>query len=176
MNRISLCGTQNSGKTTLINELSKLSEFKDYKFFTEKTKYLKENLGVKLNEDSELISQYIFLGQRAQELFNDKIFCDRSVYDVCAYTFSSKSIPFKDIKIFVEGCVPLMNQYDVIFYVDPTGIEIEDNNVRSIDPIYREKIDYTIKELLKEYPPIRLYNISGTIEQRISQVKEAIFS
>ena len=38
--KIGLCGTMSVGKTTLVNELKKLPEFKDYKFATERSKYL----------------------------------------------------------------------------------------------------------------------------------------
>ena len=39
-----------------------------------------------------------------------------------------------------------------------------------------EKIDIAIKALLEEYPPKRLINIFGSTEQRVEQVKLAIFS
>ena len=40
--KIGLCGTMSVGKTTLVNELKKLSRFKDYTFRTERSKYLME--------------------------------------------------------------------------------------------------------------------------------------
>lgn len=173
--KLALSATHCSGKTTLIQELSKLSEFKDYKLFTEKTKFLRDELGVKLNNDSELISQYIFLGERAKELFSSKnIFCDRSIYDVCSYTLSSKSIPFVDREQFVKGCAPLMQEYDIIFYVNPIGVEIEDNGLRSIDPKYRDDIDFTIRSLLDEYPPQKLVELKGPTTDRINTILSTI--
>ena len=38
--RIGITGTQSTGKTTLVKELAKLPEFKDYKIACERSKYL----------------------------------------------------------------------------------------------------------------------------------------
>ena len=169
--RIALVGTHNSGKTSLVNSLNGLEQFKEYKFFTEKTRKLRDELNIKLNDDSELISQYVFVGERARELQSgENIICDRSIYDVCSYTLGAKSIDWSDKKYMVEGCVPLMKQYDVIIYVDPEGVEIEDNGLRSVDPTYRTKIDEVIKALLIEYKPLKLICIKGTNEQRIETI------
>lgn len=169
--KISLTGTHCSGKTSLINSLSGLKQFKNYSFFTERTRALRNEFNIKLNDDSELVSQYIFVGERAKELYSSpNIFSDRSIYDVCSYTLGAKSIDWNVKRTMVEGCVPLMKEYDVIIYVSPEGVEIEDNGLRSIDANYRNKIDYTIKEMLIEYPPRKLIKISGPTELRIQTI------
>ena len=48
--KIGLCGTMSVGKTTLVNALKKENIFKDYKFATERSKYL-NSLGIPLNTD-----------------------------------------------------------------------------------------------------------------------------
>ena len=58
--KIGLCGTMSVGKTTLVNELQKLKQFRGYKFATERSGYL-SNLGIPLNTDSTLKGQTIFL-------------------------------------------------------------------------------------------------------------------
>jgi deoxyadenosine/deoxycytidine kinase len=40
--KIGLCGTISVGKTTLVNALKELPEFKDYNFATERSKYLRD--------------------------------------------------------------------------------------------------------------------------------------
>jgi nicotinamide riboside kinase len=64
----------------------------------------------------------------------------------------------------------IRNEYDVVIYVSPEGVEIEDNGVRTTDAKYREQIDFTIREMLVEYPPKKLIKIQGTTEQRISTI------
>ena len=53
--KIGLCGTMSVGKTTLVNALKNLPEFKDYTFRTERSKYLME-MGIPLNSNSKSIS------------------------------------------------------------------------------------------------------------------------
>lgn len=175
MAKISLTSTHSTGKTTLVKELSSLKEFKNYLFFFERTKYLKNTFNIKLNDDSELISQYIFAGERAKELQSSANFIsDRSIWDVCAYTLSSKSISERDKNLIVAGCVPLMKEYDLLIYVDPVGVEIENNGLRSVDPIYRDRVNNLVKDLLQAYPPKRLITVSGSTQERIAQIKEAM--
>ena len=47
------------GKTTLVNALKELPEFKDYTFTTERSKYLRD-LGIPLNTDSTIKGQIVF--------------------------------------------------------------------------------------------------------------------
>lgn len=170
MSRIGLTGTQSVGKSTLVKALQELPEFKNYKFFTERSKYLRD-LGIPLNTDSTIKGQIIFSAERATELFHENMITDRSIWDVCAFTLSSKTITWNEKEKLVETTMLLKNEYDAIFYIDPQGIEIEDNGVREIDSEYRNKIDETIKALLKEYPPKNVYILKGSTEERINQIK-----
>jgi GTPase SAR1 family protein len=171
--KIGLCGTVSVGKTTLVNALKELEQFKNYQTATERSKYLME-LGIPLNTDSTLPGQFIFMVERASELLQENIIIDRTVYDVCAFTFSAKSIDFPQKRAFVEAAVPLIKMYDIIFYVSPEGVNIEDNGIRTTDPDYRTKIDMVIQAMLDEYPPNKLVKISGSTEERIQQIKEAL--
>ena len=65
--KIGFTGTVSVGKTTLVNALKELPEFKDYKFATERSKYLRD-LGIPLNTDSTLKGQTILLAERCIEL------------------------------------------------------------------------------------------------------------
>jgi deoxyadenosine/deoxycytidine kinase len=171
--KIGLSGTVSVGKTTLVNALKELPEFKDYYTSTERSKYLKD-LGIPLNTDSTIRGQFVFMAERASELMHENLITDRTIWDVCAFTFSAKSIEFEYKKRLVETATMLMGDYDVVFYVSPEGVDIEDNGVRETDAEYRYKIDMVIQALLKEYPPKRLVTISGTTEERVKQIKEAL--
>lgn len=171
--KIGLCGTVSVGKTTLVNSLKELEIFKEYHTATERSKYLRD-LGIPLNTDSTVRGQFVFMAERASELLYDNLITDRTIWDVCAFTLSAKSIEWGDKEQLVKTAALLMPYYDVVFYVSPEGIPIEDNGVRAIDPEYRWQIDMVIQALLKEYPPKKLINISGSNEERILQIKEAL--
>jgi GTPase SAR1 family protein len=173
--KIGFCGTMSVGKTTLVNALKELSEFKDYTFATERSKYLRD-LGIPLNTDSTIKGQMVFLAERASELMYENIVTDRTVIDVMAFTRAAKSIPYFVSDQFEELALNLIKEYNYIFYVSPKGVDIEDNGVRTIDPKYRMEIDGNIRRLLDKYPHkfTRLHYISGTTEERIQQIKQVI--
>jgi len=167
--KIGLTGTMSVGKSTLAKALGELEQFKGYTIQTERSKYLRD-MGISLNTDSTLKGQLVFAAERSIELMQPNIITDRTIYDVCAFTLSAKSIGNYDKQRFVELLMEIRRDYDAIIYVSPEGIDIEDNGVRTTDPIYREKIDTTIKEMLKEFPPKKLITVKGTTEERIATI------
>ena len=171
--RIGLTGTMSVGKTTLAKALGELDQFKDHSVYTERSKYLRD-LGIPLNTDSTLNGQFVFLAERATELLYPNIITDRTIWDVCAFTLGAKSINDFDKRTFVEAAMMFRNQYDLVIYVDPHGVAMEDNNVRTTDLHYRRKIDEVIKMSLAEYLPKRLITVEGTTEQRISTILQNI--
>jgi nicotinamide riboside kinase len=173
--KIGFCGTMSVGKTTLVNALKDLPEFKDYVSRTERSKYLME-MGIPLNTDSTLKGQLVFAAERATELMQEKIITDRTIIDVLA--FAKLSTSMTDGEKFYLGATiqPLMNEYDILFYVSPKGVEIEDNGVRETDAEYRMAIDKEIKSIIQMHGNKKVITISGTTEERIKQVKQAIFS
>ena len=171
--KIGFVGTMSVGKTTLVKALSELEQFKDYYIATERSKYLRD-LGIPLNTDSTFPGQIIFLAERASEILRENLLTDRTIWDVCAFTLNAKSINHFEKKVFTDAAVLMKSHYDIVFYVDPEGVEVEDNGVRTTDLAYRTQIDTTINNLLNEYPPTTLYRIKGTTEERIRMVLEAI--
>jgi nicotinamide riboside kinase len=171
--KIGLCGTVSVGKTTLVNALKELPEFADYEVATERSKYLRDQ-GIALNDDSTIKGQLVFAAERSLELMKENIITDRTVYDVSAFTLSAKSIEWWVRETFVNILMQLREEYDVIIYVSPEGIEIEDNGVRTTNAEYRDKIDNVIKEMLIEWPPVKLIEVKGSTEDRIATIKEAL--
>ena len=170
--KIGLCGSMSVGKTTLVNALKELPEFKDYTFATERSKYLRD-LGIPLNTDSTLKGQTIFLAERCSELIQENIITDRTVIDVMAFTMCANSIDIFDKDRFDDYASRFIEEYDWIFYVSPAGVDIEDNNVRTTDADYRDRIDQMIKYLYSaNLSNIKNFGIiSGTTETRIELIK-----
>ena len=173
--KIGFCGTVSVGKTTLVNALKELPEFADYNFATERSKYLRD-LGIPLNTDSTLKGQFIFLAERASELFQENIITDRTIVDVMAFTRLAKSIPYFMGDEFIKAASYMISEYDYIFYVSPEGVEIEDNGVRTIDAKYRKEVDKEIQRLLTIYKTKipRYHELSGTTEERIQKIKQVM--
>ena len=167
--RIGLVGTMSVGKTTLAKALGETDRFKDHVVQTERSKYL-SNLGIPLNTDSTLCGQFIFLAERATELLQNSIITDRTIWDVCAFTLSAKSILEWEKRDFVVAAMNLKQYYDYVIYVSPNGIKMEDNGIRETDIIYRNKIDTVIQMLLNEYTPTNLITVNGSTEKRIATI------
>jgi len=161
------------GKTTLVKAMAELPQFKDYYVATERSKYLRD-LGIPLNTDSTLRGQFVFLAERASELLRDNVLTDRTIWDVCAFTLGATSISEFDKRDFVQSAMNLRNYYDLVVYVSPVGVEVEDNGVRTTDLDYRAKIDNVIKLSLEEFKPTKLITVEGTTEQRIATILQNI--
>ena len=170
--KIGFCGTMSVGKTTLVNALKELDEFKDYTFRTERSKYLME-MAITLHTDSTLKGQLIFAAERASELMQENIITDRTVVDVMAFANLSKSMEAHEKHYLTSTLYYLIKEYDILFYVSPEGVEIEDNGVRETDAKYRINIDREIKSIVQMFRGNAI-TIKGTTEERIEQVKNAV--
>ena len=165
--KIGLCGTMSVGKTTLVNALKELPEFKNYKFRTERSKYLME-MGIPLNTDSTFKGQLVFASERAAEMMQEKIITDRTIIDVMAFTNLSTSMEDYEKYHLNASLYHLIKEYDIIFYVSPKGVKIEDNGIRETNSKYREAIDKEILSLIQTYGlATKVIKLSGTTEKRI---------
>jgi nicotinamide riboside kinase len=171
--KIGLVGTMSVGKTTLAKALGETDRLKDHSVQTERSKYL-SNLGIPLNTDSTLPGQFIFLAERATELLQPNIITDRTIWDVCAFTLSAKSISDWEKRTFVEAAMCLKDYYDVVVYVSPRGVAMENNGIRETDLGYRMKIDNAIQLALEEFKPKRLISVEGTTDERIATILQNI--
>lgn len=174
--KIGFTGTMSVGKTTLVNALKEIPEFKDYVFTTERSKYLRD-LGIPLNTDSTLKGQVIFLAERCSELLHPNIITDRTVIDVMAFTHLAQSIPFIHSDKYYDLAVNFIKEYDYIFYISPEGVEMEDNGVRETDIKYRNKVDREIRDIINDNKHLikNYVELSGTTEERVEKVISSIF-
>ena len=171
--KIGFCGTMSVGKTTLVNALKELPEFKDYHFRTERSKHLMD-LGIPLNTDSTLKGQLVFASERAAELMQENIIMDRTIIDVMAFCELSKSMSSIE-KQHLNGVLwHLIREYNIIFHINDISIPIEDNGVRETDKDYRLAIASKIENIIEEYPHTKIVRISGTTEERINQIRATL--
>ncbi len=161
------------GKTTLVKALSELDLFKKYKIATERSKYLKD-LGIPLNTDSTVNGQIIFLAERASELLHKDVITDRTIWDVSAFTMLAKSIDSGFKSSLVNTAMTLKDQYDVVFYIDPVGTNMEDNGVRETDLEYRANVNQEILRLLTLHPPKKMIVLSGSTADRMKTILDNI--
>ena len=171
--KIGLCGTMSVGKTTLVKALSELPEFEKYHVATERSKYLRD-LGVPLNIDSTINGQLLFIAERSGELLHKDLITDRTVWDVSAFTMLAKSVDSAFKSTLVNTAMLLRDQYDVVFYIDPIGTNIEDNGVRETNLEYRTNINQEILRLLSLYPPKKLVVIDGSTYDRMQTILKHI--
>jgi len=168
-----LCGTMSFGKTTLVKALAKTDIFKKYKTSTELSKYLID-LGIPLNTDSTINGQLVFLAERSSELLHENVLTDRTIWDVCSFTMLAKSIESYAKSQFVNAAMLLKDQYDIVFYIEPVGVEMEDNGVRETNLEYRADINQEILRLLVLFPPKKLVILNGSTKDRVQKVLDTI--
>ena len=163
------------GKTTLVNALRGLPQFKEYHFVTERSEHLRD-LGIPLNTDSTLKGQLVFASERAIELMQENIITDRTIIDVMAFCILSKSMSSAE-KDHINGVLwHLIREYDIIFYITDLSIPIEDNGVRETDKDYRLEVHNKIDSIIGMYGGMagKVIKISGTTKERVNQVKAAL--
>jgi nicotinamide riboside kinase len=171
--KIGLCGTMSVGKTTLVKALAELPEFEKYHIATERSKYLRD-LGVPLNTDSTINGQLLFIAERSGELLHKDLITDRTVWDVSAFTMLAKSVDSAYKSTLVNTAMLLRDQYDVVFYIDPIGTNMEDNGVRETNLEYRTNINQEILRLLSLFPPKKLVVINGSTYDRMQTILKHI--
>jgi hypothetical protein len=106
----------------------------------------------------------------------ENIITDRTIIDVMAFASASKSMSSINKEAFSDFAKHLISEYDYIFYIDPFGVKMEDNGVRETDLEYRDLIDFSIRNLINnnKFRMKNFHILSGTIEERIKQLKEVL--
>jgi GTPase SAR1 family protein len=184
--KIAVIGTQNVGKTTYVNDF--LIKWPMYKKPETTYRDMIKQKNLPHSKEGTEETQTFILNCLTDEVINsskdDFVIFDRSVLDVLAYSTwlclnGKVSEKFLDQqRLLIKETLKL---YDILLFIPLTkvaNIEIVDNGVREIDPLYREEIDNIFKVFEKCYhdgdgrvfpkddtPPV--IEIFGTPEQRI---------
>ena len=172
---VSFTGAQSTGKTTLLNNMRKWGELKDYTFVDEITRNVSK-LGMKINEKGDDATQTAIMNAHIENLKKgDNLILDRCSLDGVVYThyLYSHGKVSKDTfdyarQVFFETCL----KYDKIIYLKPEFAIVSDG-VRSDSVQFRDEIARIFERYIEEYN-LRNYNIeeiSGSIEERLEAIK-----
>lgn len=184
--KINFVGAQGTGKTMLLEAARKDEYFKDFQFCTEIVRDLVKKKNLSINESGNAKSQKVFFDAYNKILNRDGYISDRCIIDVHAYTnylFDYKSTNdekeiqslYKEI-LREKSILKSLNKksFGIIIYF-PIEFELVDDGVRSLNPDFQRFIDNKIKDILDKYQ-LSFYTIRGSVEQRLKQLKEIIFS
>lgn len=172
--KIAFTGAQSTGKTTLLNELKTDYNYRTFTFIDEITRRMTKH-GLQINEGGDSMTQLLIMNSHLKNILKEDVIMDRCVLDGVVYTryLYDKGQVSEWVMDYAEKIFQLIiEQYDYIFYLVPE-FDIKDDGVRSIDNDFRNQIVKIFNDYILqcEVPVIKL---TGTIEERIKQVKETI--
>ena len=175
--KILITGTHSTGKSTLLEELKKQEEFKDFKFIGGVTREAK-SYGIDINEQGGDDTQLFCICSDVLNLLKNKksdIVFDRSIIDTLIYSrylFREGQISRSTMKIVYDLYLKYLNSFNFIFWLRPE-FEIKYDGVRSINKEFQDGIDQLFDEEFfgKELVPVIL---TGTVEERIKQIKDKV--
>lgn len=159
--RISVSGTANLGKSTLIKDF--LNNWPLYKTPSDDyRKVLKEKNyphSKKCNKEGQWAIINHMIDEMQKYTKDDKVIFDRCPWDVLVYSLWSCEMDASDIdENFIAGLIPLVKEslkyLDLIFFIPMTKhspVPIVDDGFRETDPQYIAEIDNIFKALFYEY-------------------------
>jgi GTPase SAR1 family protein len=190
--QIAIIGTHGTGKTTLLNELVKMPELKNYKVISEiPRKYLEDNnLQIQDVLDSEGLSNQFQLHNWSEQWEQEgrsfdkdsemNFISDRSLFDVMAYAMLSNHDETRRIG---ENCYKELTsnriEYDLLIYI-PIEWEMSQEDVsnnRCNSEEYRQQIDKKIFNLVNDLISSNehdygcntiLVEVKGSVEERVT--------
>jgi predicted ATPase len=172
--RIILTGAQGTGKTTLMNALASdgtrtISHIR--KFAAEKN--------IDISTASEA-GQKEFFKSLKKELSSKKSYVsDRGLTCVAAYTFEKAVTEEISKKTADKQYMDIVKFHtenpDILLVYVPIEFEIEDDGVRTANKEHQATIDFLIKNIL-ETSGINYITVTGTVEERVSQIEAALKS
>lgn len=190
--KIAVCGAQNVGKTTFIEDIvAECPEF-TIPYFTYRDVIKREGIENKINRETCMESQKIIFDAIAEctRVAADNSIIDRSVMDAIAYTIWptrfkawSTDITTDFAERLYKTAIELLNDIDLIIYIPATDdVPIEEDNLRDTNLEFRQQVAEIFEELLLldiddplfDKYGYKVVSISGTREERVADFKEFI--
>lgn len=188
--RIAFSGVQCTGKTTLINTMKEMEEFKNFRIIKESVRSLMAK-GYKINEDGNDDTQLAVMNAHIMNLIPDDTIIDRSSLDgLCygEYSYNHGKVTEDTLKFCHKVWELTKDEYDIIFYLRPEFDMIEDGT-RSVNEDFRDETLNIFEKYisLKESEDAEfsddmdmdyknIYLITGSVEERLKQIKEIYLS
>lgn len=170
--RIVIVGSFSTGKTTLAEALARKL---DVPLLPEAAREVVE-LGFKLDKDATPETEaLIFLKQFNNEISYPEFVGDRSLIDTMAYAgWVLENQPRRKEMALWEECERLAERrlrtnYSHVFYL-PIEFPIIPDGLRPMDPEFQKEIDERIQMLLETHG-VRHENVTGSVEERLSQIE-----
>lgn len=184
--KIMFCGSSCTGKTTLLNTTKKDLLFKDWTYFENVVRNLHKE-GREICEKSSSETQTMIFDRYhdiLREMDKGLSISDRSIIDVAAFTsVLQEQLPIGD-EDYYKMYLTMKHQLQEISYnvkdlslvvYTPIEFPVEDDGERLVDNLLRDKFDQKILEILFKNK-ISYLRVSGSVEERLSQIKKVVFS
>lgn len=157
--RISVSGTANTGKSTLIKDFNEAwPNYTVAKFsYREQLKALPHSKFC--TQDTQWLILNSMIDEMQKHTPSDHVIYDRCPLDNLVYSMWAFDKGEGDIdKAFIDKCVPLVREsmkfLDIAFFIPLTKaspIAIVDNGTRETDPVYIDEIDNLFKAIINQY-------------------------
>lgn len=182
--KIGLSGAQSVGKTTILEELRKIPELKDFKFINEIVRNIVKEYQVDINETSTDETQLLVANTHYFNSFKENIITDRCILDCFIYTYHtylhSSKISGWVFYYITDLLKHTIDKFDHIFYFPPE-FDIKKDNFRSPSKKYQKQIHELFLEVIKSKNIMNESNniknvhiITGTVEERIDKIKQIL--
>lgn len=171
--RIILTGAQGTGKTTLMNELSKDGT----RTLSVARQFATDNNWSAENGTNEEYQKNLFKTLKKELSSKKNYISDRGLTCVAAYTFE-KAVSGEIAKEVADSqyidIVKFANDNpDALLAYVPVEFDIEDDGVRNVDKDHQAAIDFLIRNIL-ETSGIKYITVTGSVEDRVKQIEDAL--
>lgn len=164
---ISFTGAQSTGKSTLLKKMVNDELYRKCSFIKEVTRKVAKN-GITINEQGDSVTQLFILSEHLNNHhLNGDVVLDRCILDGFIYTkylHDTGKVDDWVLDFSINMFKLLAPKLDIIFYTEPTDIPIEDDNIRSLNPVFRDFIINEYNNLLFENNSKTLDLLSGCDE------------
>ena len=188
---ISFTGAQSTGKSTLLNRLAIanvpkcLSDPSNVGFVGEITRSIARNYNLPINEKGGDMTQLLILADHIKNATfkhgHALEILDRCALDGFAYTKYLVNRGKTSLTMFnlaYQLMRDLLPNYELIFYTNPSDVDIEDDGERSTSIEFRNEIIKTYEDFIIPYVndthPGKVVWLRGTVEERLATIKEHV--